>query len=435
MGQTTRSNSCIERAYTMEQDGQEQHEVDNGSDDGANSVSTGSSDANFLAMLGLDSLHCMEPQEDEGQDEGQDQEEARRNNNPPSSAPSSPSSSLPKISDQVLQDMSSTLQSTYERDGVCIFPSNVSISAEYMRRLTEELVWGGDHVQADKTYETITIQKRMKLQQQNEKKEQNAKDEVNIKADGNGNEQGESFIYTTKVEHQRKLTRLENFVDDHVGWSELCHVYLRKLVSSALGEEMVLYKEKLNLKPSGGSGFAPHLDTPSLRIALGGTGPQTFCTVMVAIDDMTISNGCLRVVKGKWSETNHCPVIEPEKDGNPDAGGRAGAIPLDVADGAADNDTTEKKLNFEPILCKGGTIVAFNGWVPHRSSSNTSPFARRAVFLTYNPKREGDFHRIYYETMEEKRRKWRESVGLLNRQQQIEDERFELEALATIPNV
>jgi hypothetical protein len=84
------------------------------------------------------------------------------------------------------------------------------------------------------------------------------------------------------IEQRRTLTRLENFVDAHEGWSNLCHGYLSDVLSQALGQKMVLYKEKLNLKPPGGSGFAPHLDSPSLRVALGPDGPQTFVTVMVA---------------------------------------------------------------------------------------------------------------------------------------------------------
>lgn len=207
-----------------------------------------------------------------------------------------------------------------------------------------------------------------------------------------------------------------------------------------MGEPMVLFKEKLNLKPPGGSGFAPHLDTPSLRVALGDDGPKTFCTVMIAIDDMTASNGCLKVCKGPWSEDNHVEVDEPEeedrKNGNPDAEARRGAIPLNVAD----------RHEYEDVIVKGGTIVAFNGWAPHRSAGNVSPFPRRAVFLTYNPVAEGDFHDMYYQKMNGMRSAYRKRM--LNRiintdmctddddEQNISiDERNELAALATIPRI
>ncbi len=55
------------------------------------------------------------------------------------------------------------------------------------------------------------------------------------------------------------------------------------------------------------------------------------------------------------------------------------------------------------------------------------------MFLTYNPASEGDFHHRYYEQMEELRNEWRDRVGLGGRRRLTDDERFELEALATIP--
>ena len=291
----------------------------------------------------------------------------------------------------------------YKKDALCIFPPECFIPAEYIRHLTDELISGGPHdVQVDKIYETIKV----------------------FIAEENGTQshcgkRGE--IYPKQV-----LTRLEQFVDGHEGWSDLCHNYLQKLVSEVLGTEMVLYKEKLNIKPPGGSGFAPHLDTPSLRIAFGDDGPQTFCTVMVAIDDMTKSNGCLRICKGEWNEDTCIHTLAPKIDGgNPDAEGRVGAVPLDVTG----------RLEFEPLECKGGSIVLFNGWAPHRSAANASALPRRAVFLTYNPKVEGDFHKRYYKKMNEMRRAWRESVALASRQrlQDKEDARLELLAMSTIP--
>lgn len=80
---------------------------------------------------------------------------------------------------------------------------------------------------------------------------------------------------------------------------------------------------------------------------------------MKKVDDMTIQNGCLRICKGRWSENNHVDVIQPEENGSPDAGGRAGAIENDVA---AD-------LEFDDLVCKGGTIVAFNGGLIFNSFS------------------------------------------------------------------
>lgn len=354
----------------------------NNDDCSGSCASVDSADEALMEMLGITSLGGIMDEDDE--DDGCKDENS-------STIQNCTNSPLPILSEEHLLTLVAEqhLHHLYTKEAVCLFPPQCSVSPEYMRRLTDELVWGGTKVQADKTYETIQVWR-----------------------DGE--------IYPKK-----SLTRLEHFVDSHPGWSDLCHNYLQRLVSKVVGVEMVLYKEKLNLKPPGGSGFAPHLDTPSLRIALGDNGPQTFCTVMVAIDDMTLSNGCLRICKGEWNEDSCVTTVAPEIDGNPDAGGRAGAIPLEVAD----------TLEYEPLVCKSGTIAVFNGWAPHRSAANTSPFPRRAVFLTYNPASEGDFHQRYYQMMDEKRQRWRESVGLLGRQDRYEDEQLELQALSTIPKI
>jgi ectoine hydroxylase-related dioxygenase (phytanoyl-CoA dioxygenase family) len=220
-------------------------------------------------------------------------------------------------------------------------------------------------------------------------------------------------------------TRLENFVSTHSEWKNLCCNRIPNFLSAVLGEEMVLFKEKLNLKPPGGSGFAPHLDTPSLRVALGRDGPQTFVTVMVAIDDMTSLNGCLRVCKGPWTEHNHCEVVIPDEGNtNPDAEGRRGAIPSTVA----------SEQMYEDIIIKGGTVALFNGWAPHRSVANMSPFPRRAVFLTYNPLQEGEFHDLYYQKMSSLRNEYKNrSLEKSESNPCHEIEQSELDALASIP--
>eukprot|EP00536_Pseudo-nitzschia_multiseries_P014935 jgi/Psemu1/174587/gw1.793.38.1 len=345
-----------------------------------------SCDEALLDMLGLSSL------KDVSNVSPIDNEEEKKSNRHIDEHPTETHSNLPILSDDWLEsNVRAQARDIYPKESVFRFPEKCSISAQHLRIMTEEVVWGSGQnnatYQADRSYEGIKIWK-------------------------NG-----------EIEERKTLTRLENFVDNHPGWSELCHGYLRRILSAALGVEMVLFKEKLNLKPPGGSGFAPHLDSPSLRIALGPEGPRTFCTVMVAIDDMTTKNGCLRVCKGNWTEDHCCGVIQPEKDGNPDAGGRAGAIPPSVAE----------DLEFEDLICKGGSISVFNGWCPHRSGANLSPFPRRVILLTYNPKDEGEFHNKYYERMEQLRYDWREKVGILNMKQRAEDEKIELEALNSVP--
>jgi len=273
----------------------------------------------------------------------------------------------------------------YNEQGVYTFPREFSLSPLLLHRLTEEIRLAplDSKEYGDRTFETI---------------------------------QG-----------VRTLTRLENFVPDEPSsdkttWFDVCHDYVgHQLVSTLCQQPMVLYKEKLNFKPpKGGKGFAPHLDGPSLRVLYQeGQGPHTFVTIMIAIDKMTKQNGCLRVVRGSWSQDRHVPLEEYVKEGNPDGDGRAGAIPLHVAD----------SMCFEDIECDVGTIVAFNAWVPHRSSANYSEMQRRAIFLTYNPAAEGDYRKYYYEQMTRMRDAYRTANSHIK---QI-DIQNDLDALTTIP--
>ena len=336
-----------------------------------------SEDEALCEMLGLSALPAQTKIEEESSGH------FKRNTN-----------SLPSLPTPLNDPDLINFRNVYQAESICVLPSRYSICPTLMRRITDELVYGSQKFSSDKTYETIQVPK------------------------GGGGGGGP----------RRELTRLENFVATHECWCQLAYRkqegnhdhdgYLPALLSAIMGERMVLYKEKLNLKPRGGSGFAPHLDTPSLRIALGPKGPQTFCTVMVAVDDMTIKNGCLKVCKGSWSEENHVMVTQPEDDGNPDAGGRAGAIPLDIA----------STLEFQPIICRAGTVVLFNGWAPHRSSVNQSTFPRRAVFFTYNPEQEGVCRELYYESMTQKRDDWRQK-----QEWKRKDYEGEMAALASVP--
>ena len=204
------------------------------------------------------------------------------------------------------------------------------------------------------------------------------------------------------------LTRLENFVTSHPQFNEICTTLIPLILSKLLGNPWFLYKEKLNFKPPSGKGFAPHLDSPSLRsVASNPSDPSTFITVCLPIDKMTKHNGSLEVIKGLHSDKNHYPLIPPSDD-NPDGGGRAGEI--DINQSIAE----KRDLTWELLECNSGEIIIFNGFVPHRSGTNFSAFDRRAIFLTYNPAEEGDFRSEYYRRMDDVREKWKTKKARLS---------------------
>jgi len=163
--------------------------------------------------------------------------------------------------------------------------------------------------------------------------------------------------------------RAENFVNFHEGMQELSKGLLADVVSQLLGEEALLFKEKINYKLPGGAGFAAHQDSPAY-LKMGG---DKHVSAMVAIDAATMYNGPLEVAAGRWGPgvvpLNDRGVITPEADAS---------------------------ISYTPVICEAGDVVLFDGWTPHRSSANQSADPRRAVFLTYSLARHGDMHAEYY---------------------------------------
>lgn len=227
------------------------------------------------------------------------------------------------------------------------------------------------------------------------------------------------LIFTASVEltwERGAPTRAENFVHLHQGWGQVTTREIASVCAALFGEDAVLFKEKLNYKPAGGAGFLPHLDHPSLAF-YAPPSFDSFITVMVAIDDMTKANGCLRVCKGRWHKDNAVPCVPPE--GDPEVGGRAGGIVSDVV----------PTLEWTDIECRAGDCFFFNGYIPHRSGANATSEPRRAVFFTYNPSRHGDFRARYYQNLADIRQRWKDKLV----SQMEKDYTSDLAALASVP--
>ena len=79
-----------------------------------------------------------------------------------------------------------------------------------------------------------------------------------------------------------KLCRSENFVPFHDGLRALLTTGpMLDTASALLGQEAVLYKEKVNYKLAGGAGYAPHQDAPAYPFI------DSHVSCMVAVDDAT----------------------------------------------------------------------------------------------------------------------------------------------------
>jgi hypothetical protein len=166
------------------------------------------------------------------------------------------------------------------------------------------------------------------------------------------------------------LCRIENFIPYHPGFSSFLRGGARlEILSQLMGEQAVLFKEKINFKLPGGNGFKPHQDAPAFS-----TFAQSYhVTMMVAIDPSTCENGCLNVVKGHHRQG----VLAQEPDGT---------LRGSVID----------SLLWEPILMNPGDLLFFDSYLPHGSAPNRSQAPRRALYVTYNRISEGDRRDDYF---------------------------------------
>lgn len=181
-------------------------------------------------------------------------------------------------------------------------------------------------------------------------------------------DEGPWLHYREMTDEGPRLCRTENFVPYHEGIRDLLTSGpMLDAASALLGEPAVLYKEKINYKAAGGAGFAPHQDAPAYRFV------ETHVSCMVAVDDADADNGCLEVVSAR-----HAEVLPMDDDG---------CIRGDVV----------AALTWETVPVPAGATLWFHSRTPHRSGANASDRPRRALYPTYNARREGDLRDAYYE--------------------------------------
>ncbi len=168
---------------------------------------------------------------------------------------------------------------------------------------------------------------------------------------------------------RRILSRAENLSEHNPGFERLfTEGELPARVGELLGEPAVLFKDKMNFKLPGAKGFAPHQDVQ----AGWSSYADYYMTALVTIDPATTDNGCLEIVAGEH---------------------RRGMIG-DIWQPLTDEHMTD--MTFVPFLAAPCDVMFFDSLVPHRSGPNTTPLARRALYITYNRVSAGDQRGRYY---------------------------------------
>jgi len=183
---------------------------------------------------------------------------------------------------------------------------------------------------------------------------------------------GRQMVYheTSLVEHETALIqRIENFCPYHPDFDRAVREgRLIWAVEQLFGEAAVLFKDKINFKMPGGSGFAPHQDQQAGWSAFA----PLFVTALVCIDRATPANGCLDMA--------YAPRLR-------------GMIGREWTPLAAEDLVTFTLL---PVPAEPGDVVFFDSYVPHASKPNLTDQPRRALYLTYNRASDGDYRDRYF---------------------------------------
>ena len=178
--------------------------------------------------------------------------------------------------------------------------------------------------------------------------------------------------YEKSISYKNKeiLVRAEYFYDFHNGLKKfLDSNKLHKILNLLMNGKCVLFKEKINYKPSGCRADKLHQDSQ------GGWNKYTtnFISILVSIEKSKKTNGCLEFdVSGNNKNREIGKIFKPLKV------------------------SKLKNPKFKSFELDPGDIVFFNHYIPHRSKPNKSNLNRAQLYITYNLKKDGSFRKKYF---------------------------------------
>jgi hypothetical protein len=156
---------------------------------------------------------------------------------------------------------------------------------------------------------------------------------------------------------ERMLMRTEHFVDFRSGFSSLLNGNaLTGILAQLTRDDMLLFKEKINYKMPGGSGFAAHLDA----LAYDHMGEIEHTTANLAVDAATLANGCVEVVPGSHK------------------------MEVELSRGGSISEAWEAKNERIPVELAPGDLLMFGSHLAHRSGPNKTDTQRASVYATYH---------------------------------------------------
>jgi hypothetical protein len=199
--------------------------------------------------------------------------------------------------------------------------------------------------------------------------------------------------YAERTAKGDAICRTENVSACHSGFARLTRGPLAGVAASALGVEVVDFKDKINYKQPGGAGFSPHQDLAAYP------GASRVMSILVALDECTTASGCV------WFAPGVDDFLPTDS---------RGVVVADVVSSVA----------WSPAELAPGDALCIAGLTPHYSEANSSSAPRRVLVASYAPAGEGYDRQRYYSARERQMR-----------QEMARDDQFRISTLADFEGV
>ncbi len=176
--------------------------------------------------------------------------------------------------------------------------------------------------------------------------------------------------YAEQTETGQSICRTENVSACHPGMAGLVRGVLQDAAQSALGVEVVGFKDKINYKQPGGAGFSPHQDLAAYP------GASRVMSILVAIDECTTESGCIWFAPGvdDLLRSDDRGVVVPE---------------------------VVESLSWTAAELAPGDALCIAGMTPHYSQANKSAAPRRVLVASYAARGDGYDREGYYAAREQ----------------------------------
>lgn len=175
------------------------------------------------------------------------------------------------------------------------------------------------------------------------------------------------------VDGRRVPERLDPVIDASPLFAELSRdERILRVARALLGEDVLLFKDKLIVKTPGTLGYRTHQDFSYIAF-LGFPGDRQLA-ISIAVDSTNEDNGAIQVFPGYHEKL----------------------LPSAADDRFLVDESMLDSASAVSVLSEPGDMLIFHSLCPHRSRPNRTDKSRRLLFFTYNAISAGDYYETYY---------------------------------------